>query len=222
MPVAHDDVLHPDLQQDLGRADPRRTAPIDDNLERTRRLVDDFQRVEHAGQHTNRHRLAVIVDHRNVHRALQLFADREARRCDDVFEADAAERRRQFDHRLDDLADVVGAQADRQRIDAGECLEDDALPFHHRQDRLGPDPAETEGRRSVGHDGNRIAAHRLRERLARVLRDVEAGLGHAGRVHGAEDAGVRNADLGGHPDQSGLLLPVGHRLTERPFAAGTG
>ena len=46
----------------------------------------------------------------------------------DVFEVDAAEHRRDAHDRLDDLVDVFGVEADRERVDPGELSEEHALP----------------------------------------------------------------------------------------------
>ena len=127
----------------------------------------------------------------------------------------------EFDHRFDDLADVMGAEADRQRVDTGERLEDDALPFHHRQDRLRAHHAEAEGGRTIRDDRDGVAAHGLLERFTRMVLDIETGLRHAGRVDRAQDARVGDPHLGSDADQSGVLLPVAHRLAERWLAART-
>ena len=69
---------------------------------------------------------------------LQLLLDLEAARRGDVLEVDAAERGRD---QLDGPHDLVGVgrvQADRERVDAGELLEQAALALHHRHRRAGP------------------------------------------------------------------------------------
>ena len=63
-----------------------------------------------------------------------------------------------------DLVGVVRVQADRERVDAGELLEQAALALHHRHRRTRSDVAEAEHRGAVGHDGDGVALDRVLER----------------------------------------------------------
>ena len=70
----------------------------------------------------------------------------------------------------DDLVGVLGVQADRERVDAAELLEEHRLALHHRHRGLGADVAEAEHGAAVGDDGDRVALDRVLEGLVAVLR----------------------------------------------------
>ena len=74
----------------------------------------------------------------------------------DVLEVDAAEGRREPHDGLDDLVDVGGVQADRDRVDAAELLEQHRLALHHRHRGRRADVAEAEHRGAVGDDRDRV------------------------------------------------------------------
>ena len=85
-------------------------------------------------------------------------------------------------HRLDDLVGVLGVQADREGVDAGELLEEHRLALHDRHRRLGADVAEAEHGGAVGDDGDRVALDRVLEGLVAVLGDRHADARDARRV----------------------------------------
>ena len=95
---------------------------------------------------------------------------------------------------LDDLVGVLGVQADRERVDAAELLEQDGLALHHGHRGLGADVAEAEDRGAVGDDGDRVALDRVLEGAVAVLVDRRADARDAGRVGAAEV--VAGADRG--------------------------
>ena len=113
---------------------------------------------------------------------LQPVLDLEAARRGDVLEVDAAEARRDRLDGLDDLVDVLGVQADREGVDAGELLEEHRLALHDRHGRLRADVAEAEHGGAVGDDGDRVALDRVLEGLVAVLGDRHADARDAGRV----------------------------------------
>ena len=84
--------------------------------------------------------------------APQAALDLEAARRGDVLEVDAAEGRRDRLDEADDLVDVVGVQAQREGVDAGEVLEQQRLALHHRHGGRGADVAEAEDGGAVGDD----------------------------------------------------------------------
>ena len=112
--------------------------------------------------------MLVVVEDGDVERLLQPVLDFEAARSGDVLEVDAAEgRRHQFD-RLDDLVGVLGVEADREGVDAGELFEQHALALHHRHRRLGADVAEAEHGAAVGDDRDGVLLDRVLEGLGAV------------------------------------------------------
>jgi hypothetical protein len=122
------------------------------------------------------------VEDRDVERLLEPLLDLEAARRGDVLEVDAAERGGDADHGLDDLVGVLCGEADRERVDVGELLEEHGLALHHRHGGLGADVAEPEDRGAVGHDRHGVRLDRVLEGLLAVLGDRRADPRDAGRV----------------------------------------
>ena len=95
-------------------------------------------------------------------------------------------------------------QADRERVDAGELLEEHRLALHHRHGRTRADVAQSEHGRAVGHDGDRVALDRVLKGLVGILLDGRADPGDARRVgHREVVAGLQRAlvvllDLAAH------------------------
>ena len=81
---------------------------------------------------------------------------------------------------VDDLVRVARGQADRERLDPGQRLEEDRLALHHRQRGLRADIAETEHGRAVGDDGDQIALGGQLVDLAGSSRMTWAGASAAG------------------------------------------
>ena len=108
-------------------------------------LVQAAQRVGERGQHHDRRAVLVVVEDRDVQPLAQPPLDLEAARRGDVLEVDPAEPGRDRLDDVHDLVDVLGVQADRPGVDAGEALEQRRLALHHRQrrarDRCCPAPA---------------------------------------------------------------------------------
>src|SRR6185369_3366876 len=141
-----------------------------------------LERVDHGPQHHHRGAVLVVVEHGDVEIALQTLLDLEAARRRDVLEVDAAEDRGQRLHDHHDLVDVLGGQADGERVDAGEFLEDERLALHDRLSGAGADVAEAEHGRAVGDDGDRVLLDRERVGLLGVVMDGHTDARHARRV----------------------------------------
>ena len=118
--------------------------------------VGDLEGVGERGEGDHGGAVLVVVEDRDVEPLLEAVLDLEATRRRDVLEVDAAEARREPDDGLDDLVDVGGREADRYAVDAAELLEEDGLALHHRHRRGRADVAETEHRRAVTDDGDRV------------------------------------------------------------------
>ena len=146
------------------------------------RLLDDAQGVEQRREHDDRRAVLVVVKDRDIELGAQAPLDLEAARRRDVLQVDAAERRgRRLDERHD-LIDVLGVEAQRERVDAGELLEQHRLALHHRHRRLRADVAKPEHRGAVGDDRDRVALDRQRPRLGRILVNRHRHTRHPGRV----------------------------------------
>ena len=147
---------------------------------------------------------------------LEPILDLEAARRGDVLEVDAAEAGR---HQLDRAHDLVGVgrvEADRERVDAGELLEQAALALHHRHRRARADVAEAEHRGAVGDDRDGVALDRVLERLVGVVGDRQADARDAGRVDHREVVArlqrmlVGLFDLAADVQQEGAVGRVDH------------
>ncbi len=104
--------------------------------------------------------MLVVVEDRNVQFFLQAALDFKAARSRDVLEVDSPEARLHGFDDFHDLVDVLGAQAQRERVDSGEGLEQHRLAFHDRHGRRRPDVAETEDCGSVGYHGHGVVFDR--------------------------------------------------------------
>jgi hypothetical protein len=192
-------------------------------------LADDPQRVEERGEHDDRRAVLVVVEDRDLELVAQAPLDLEAARRGDVLEVHAAERRRDHLHETDDLVDVLGVHAQRERVDVGELLEEHRLALHHRHRRVRPDVAEAEHRAAVGDDRDAVGLDRQRPRLRDVLGDRHAHprdprrVGHRQVVARLHRRLRHDLDLAAHVQQE---RPVGDRhdldLVQRPHRADHG
>ena len=142
------------------------------------------------GECHDRRTVLVVVEDRDVEQVLEPLLDLEAARGRDVLEVDAAEARRHPHDRLDDLVDVGGVEADRDRVDATELLEQDRLALHDRHGGCGPDVAEPEDGGAVGDHRDGVGDPGVVVDQVRLGGDRLAHLGDArgvgqGQVHRA-------------------------------------
>jgi len=97
------------------------------------------------------------MEDRDVELRAQPPFDLKAARGGDVLEVDAAEGRGHGCDEGDDLVDVLGVDAQREGVDAGELLEQHRLALHHWHGRGRADVAEPEHGAAVGDDGHHVA-----------------------------------------------------------------
>ena len=124
--------------------------------------------------------------------------------------------------RLDDLLGVLGVEADREGVDAGELLEQHRLALHHRHRRLGADVAEAEHGAAVGDDGDRVLLDRVLEGLGAVLVDVRADPGDARACRPSRGRRGSSAGTCSRPIDLAAAVHL-HRavdVVEHPGAAG--
>ena len=140
------------------------------------------ERALEGGERDDRGAVLVVVEDRDVEPLLEPLLDLEAPRCGDVLEVDPAEARGEPDDGLDDLVGVGGVEADRDRVDAAELLEQDRLALHHRHRGGGADVAEAEHRGAVGDDGDGVGDPGVVVDQRRLRGDRLAHLGDARRV----------------------------------------
>ncbi len=177
----------------------------------------------------------VVVEDRDGQTLLEALLDLEAARGRDVLEVDATEGRRQPHHRLDDLVGVGGVEADRDRVDPAELLEQHRLALHHRHRRGRADVAEAEHGGAVGDDGDGVGHPGVVAHQRRLGRDGLAHLGDPGRVgqrqvvavlerHGAGDLPSCRPRAGGTRERrrGRRALGVAVMAWRQAFARGCG
>ena len=136
--------------------------------------------------------MLVVVEHGDVEALAQPGLDLEALRRGDVLEVDPAEHRGDQLDRPDDLVSVLGGQADRPGVDAGESLEQCGLALHHGERGMRAEVAEPEHGRAVGDDRDGVALDREAAHVIGPLDDGPAhprdagGVGHRKVVAGAQ------------------------------------
>src|SRR5690606_4547909 len=108
-----------------------------------------------------------------------------------------------------DLLRRADVEADRERVDAGEVLEQERLALHDRQRRLGPDATEAQHRRAVGDDGDGVLLDRQVVDALRVLGDGLADPGHARRVGHRQVVAVADRHAGQHLDLAAVVHEEG-------------
>ena len=129
-----------------------------------------MDRVDHARGGDDRGAVLVVVKDGNVHQLAQALLDVEALRRLDVLEIDAAERRPEVFHRVDEFVRILGPDFEVDRIDVGEALEQHRLAFHHRLGGERAEIAEAENRRAVGDDRDHVAARRCSRKRSKDRR----------------------------------------------------
>src|SRR5829696_9603902 len=137
----------------------------------------------------------LVGEDRDVRAVLKIVGDGERPRRRDVVEADRAKGRGERQAGLDDPVWIRGGQREREGIDPGKRLEDDALGFFEgnsgfRWARL---PAKDIG--AIGENGDGVAATGEIERRQRILIDGETGFRDAWGVDEGEDGPVTDGDL---------------------------
>ena len=201
-------VAHPGPGEQAGDADPGDAGAGDDDLDVLELLADDLQRVDETAQDEDRRAVVLVGEDRDVRAVLQVVGDGEGARRRDVVEADGAEGRGERETGLHDPVRVRGSQGEREGVDPGEGLEDDALGFFEGDGgfRWARFPAEDIG--AVGEDGDGVAATGEIERRQRILVDGQTGFRDTGGVDEGEDGPVPDGDLRADADQPLIPPPV--------------
>jgi hypothetical protein len=147
--IAHNEVAHTVGQQNLGTRGPRSAGAHHDDFDLRSMLFDDPKRIHQRGEYHDRRSVLVIMEDRNVEFGAQAPLDLEATWRRDVLQVDRTERGRRHLDEINNAVDVLGRQAQRERIDSGKLLEQQRLTFHHGHRGLGADVAQSEHRRPV-------------------------------------------------------------------------
>ena len=153
--------------------------------------------VHETGERDDGRSVLVIVEDRDITALLQLLLDLKAARRGDILEVYAAEASGKECNCVHDCIRVLRADAERNRVDIAEGLEQGTFSFHDRHAGLRADIAEAEDSRTVCDNGNCVPAARQLKALLRVLLDLKARSRDARRVGEAQCLGAADvrADL---------------------------
>src|ERR687893_1976458 len=221
--VAADDVRRTRGHDDLGARDPGGADAVHDHAQLLERLAGDLQGVDERRQHHDRSAVLVVVEDGYVQVLLQALLDLEAPRGGDVLQVDPAEARRQVLDGLDYLLGVLGVQADRERVDVRELLEERRLALHHGHRGPRSYVPEPEHRGPVGDHGHGVALDGQVEGALGVVVDGAADAGDAWRVDHREvvagpDLELRaDLDLAPYVHQEGPVGDVDDLDLRQPF-----
>src|SRR5699024_1139238 len=112
-------------------------------------LLDDAQGVPQRGDDNDRGAVLVVVEDGDVELGAQAVLDLEAAGRGDVLEVDAGEDGGDRLDVGDDLVHRVGVQADGERVDVREPLEQGGLALHHRHRGQRAEIAQSQDRGAV-------------------------------------------------------------------------
>ena len=188
--------LHAEIDQQVEAGERRRAGAGGDQLHLVDLLAHHLQAVQHRRADDDRRAMLVVVHDRDLHARLELAFDLEALGRLDVFQVDAAEGRLQAGDDVDQLVGIGLVDLDVEHVEIGELLEQDRLAFHHRLGSQRADGAEAEHGRSVGDDGDQVAAAGDFGGGVRIGDDEFAGGRHA-RGIGQGQVALAGQRLGG-------------------------
>ncbi len=155
-----------------------------------------MQRIDQAGSGNDGRSMLVVMENRNVHQFAQALLDDEAVGRLDIFQIDAAERRSEIAHRIDEGIDIGRIDLKIDGIDIGEALEQHSLAFHHRLGCERTQIAEPENGGAVRNDSDEIALGRIVIGAGGVFSDCLHRHGNARRI-GERQIALRGHGLGG-------------------------
>jgi hypothetical protein len=194
------------------RGDRRRAGAAEDDLHFVDFLAGELERVQEPRAADDRGPVLVVVKHGDIHDLFEPLLDVEALGRLDVFQVDPAEGGFHIFDRLDDLVRIVRVELDIEHVDIGKPFKEDSLPFHDGLAGESPDVAQTQHRRPVAHDCDKISFGGIEVGVVRVCMNLHAGLGHAGCV-GKREIALRRAGLRG--DYFDLSPPALRVIIER-------
>ena len=128
---------------------------------------------------------------------LEAFLYLETVRCGNILEVDAPKSGLQDFDRPYKLIYVFGIQFDIKDVNIGVNFEQQALALHNGFAGFRADIAKAQHSRTVGNDGYEVAFGRVFIDLLRVIRDLQAGFRHAGRV-GKGEVSLGSGFFGGN------------------------
>jgi len=123
--VAQQDIvgLEADRLDQVETGDAGRARAIADEARGFDVAAGEQNRVDHTGGGDDRSAVLIVVEDRNVHQFAQALFNDEALGRLDVLKIDAAERRPEVAHGIDESFGVFGVDFQIDGIDVGEALE---------------------------------------------------------------------------------------------------
>lgn len=179
---------------------PAALAARHDDLDVANCLAHHAKCVGQGGEYDDRGAVLVVVEDGDVEGLAQPGFDLEAARRGDVLQVDAGEAGCDGLDGGDDLVAVLGVEADRPGVDAGEALEEGRLALHDGQRGHRADVAEAQYGGAVRHDCDGVALDGQAARVLGVLGDGRADAGDTGGVDHREVVAVADGVLGRHLD----------------------
>ncbi len=175
-------LLHPQRHQQVHTGDGCRARARDHHAHVRKILLHHPQAVQNGGGTDDRRSVLIVVEHWNVHAFTQFLLDIETFRRFDVLEVDAAKRRLQRGHHVNEFVRVKLIHFNIKHVDTGKFLEQHALAFHHRFTGQRPDIAQSQHCGAVGDHRHQVATGRVFVGRQRIFFDLKARRGNARRV----------------------------------------
>ena len=186
MAVRHDDVLKAHRHHELDDGNAGGTSTTRYDLDIMNILADYLQCIDKTRHRDDCGTVLIIMENRNIANLLQLLFNLKAAWCRNVLEINTAEAACKKGNCLHDIIRILRTDAERNRIDITERLEQCALAFHNRHTSLRSDIAKTKHCRTIGYNGNRIPASREVIGLVDILLDLETRLCNTRRISKAQ------------------------------------
>ena len=166
----------------LGAGDTGRSRAVEHHAHAANFFADNLERVQQRRSGNDRRAMLVIVEDGNLQRLLQRLLNVKAIRRLDVFQVDAPEGGLQKLAEFDDLVGIMAVHLDVEDIHVGEALEQHSLAFHHGLAGKSADIPETKHGGSVADHRDQVALRGVFVCVLRIVLNLEAGIGHSGRV----------------------------------------
>ena len=183
--VAQHDVLQALAHQKFGDCNTCRARAVYNYGEVFQLLARKFESVEHSRHGNHRGAVLVVVEYGNIAHFLQPLFYFKATGSGDVFQIDTAEAAGKQRHGLDDIVNVLGADAQGESVNVAEGLEQRALTFHNGHTCLGTYVAQTQNGGAVGDYRHQIRPAGISVGKVYVLGNFQARLCNAGSIrHG--------------------------------------
>ena len=114
---------HADRLGQFGAGDARRAGAVDHHADFRNRPPGQVQGVQKTGDGDDGGAVLVVVKHRDIELLLEPLLDDETLWRFDILQIDAAERRPEKAHAIDELVHVLGVDLQVEAVDVGKALE---------------------------------------------------------------------------------------------------